>query len=109
MDNIVAIKITDKVGKPHYLLTWGRIFDAVDPQSLFEVLQPHLVSFGLSDFTGIKLCRSLKEASDQPYFYEALFSISQHKIHFGKNYPKWKKKRERKMKSGKEIYYLGSE
>ncbi len=33
MDDIVAIKVRDAKAQKHYFLTWGRIFDRVDPQA----------------------------------------------------------------------------
>ena len=109
MDDLVAVKVTDEEGGLHYFITWGRIFDAVDPQPLLEAITPHLSVFGIKNLTGISLCCSLREASSQPYFYEALFVFGQKKIPFGKRYECWRKKQKKAIKKGKEIYYLGIE
>ncbi len=107
MEDIVAIKIIDDSENAHYFITWGRIFDAVDPESLLQAVAMHLSKFGIKTFNSIELCSSLQEAANQTYFYEALFSFSQRKIRFGKNYESWRKKRKKKIRSGREIYYLG--
>ncbi len=109
MEDLVAVKVTDEEGKPHYFITWGRIFDAVDPEPLLQAITPHLSSFGLKNFTGISLCRSLREASNQPYFYEALWKFGQKKIPFGKNYNSWRKKQKKAIQKGKETSYLGTD
>ncbi len=106
MDDIVAIKVSVK-RKNYYFLTWGRIFHPVDSTQLLEVIKPHLKSYALENFTAIELCDSLQEASSGEYFYEGLFNLSQTKIPFGKNYPKWKVKMVKALKAGKEIYFLG--
>ncbi len=77
MEDIVAVKVIDGAGKPHYFMTWGRVFDAVNPEPLLQALIPHLSKFGISSFSTISLCLSLREASNELYFYEALFSFSQ--------------------------------
>lgn len=106
MEDIVAIKVFVK-RKTYYFLTWGRIFHPVDPTQLLEVIKPHLKSYDLEKFTAIELCDSLQEASLERYFYEAFFMMSQTKIPFGKNYPKWKTKMTKSLKAGKEIHFLG--
>ena len=42
MDDIVAIKVKDSKAQTHYFLTWGRIFDRVDPKELETVMAKHL-------------------------------------------------------------------
>jgi hypothetical protein len=32
MDDVGAVKITESKGREHFFLTWGRIFDRVDPK-----------------------------------------------------------------------------
>jgi hypothetical protein len=109
MEDIVAVKVMDYEGNAHYFITWGRVFDAVDPESLLQAITPHLPRFGIKNFTDIRLCSSLREASGQLYFYEALFNFSQKTIPFGKSYELWRKKQQERIQNGKEIYYLGKE
>jgi len=108
MEDIVAIRVVDSEGEEHYFLTWGRIFDAVDPAPLLEAVTPHLSNFGIKNFSEIKLCRSLREASTQKYFYECFFSRCQQKIPFGDGYEEWRQERKAKIEGGKEICYLGT-
>lgn len=113
MEDLVAIRVTHEDGSRHYLMTWGRLFDAVDPEGLLDAITPHLSRFGLQKHKEVFLCYTLAEASDQPYFYEALFNFSRQGIPFGDGYKKWRKKKKRSILSGegilrgKDILYLG--
>jgi hypothetical protein len=42
VDDVVAIKAKTDEGKTRYWLTWGRLFDAVDPEPMIAVVRPHL-------------------------------------------------------------------
>lgn len=110
MEDIVAVAIELKEGTRRFFLTWGRIQDSVDPEPLEQLVFAQCTSFGL-DGTAVKarLCGTLQEARSGPYFYEHLFMIGQQKIPFGKKkYWKWRKKMNKKMQEGKELYYLGN-
>jgi len=110
LEDIVAVAIELKEGTRRFFLTWGRIQDSVDPEPLEQLVFAHCTSFGL-DGTPVKarLCGTLQEARSGPYFYEHLFMIGQQKIPFGKKkYWKWRKKMNKKMQEGKELYYLGN-
>ncbi len=43
MEDIVALRVTLNTGADRFFLTWGRVFDPVDPEPLIEVVKPHLV------------------------------------------------------------------
>lgn len=107
MEDLVAIRVTHEDGSLHYLMTWGRIFDAVDEVALLDAVTPHLSKFGLGNFSAISLCYRLSEASEQPYFYEGLFDFSREGIPSIKGYKKWRKEKKRNILSGRDIYYLG--
>jgi hypothetical protein len=83
MDDVVAVKLTESKGRAHFFLTWGRIFDRVDPNGLETVIAKHAGRFGIKNPKSVAVCDSLKEASRARYFYESLFHISQEKIPFG--------------------------
>ena len=88
-------------------MTWGRLFDAVDPDSLLDAVKPHLRQFELQNFSDIFLCYTLSEASDQPYFYGSLFNFSRNAMPHIKGYKKWCKEKKRNILGGKDISYLG--
>ena len=109
MEDLVAIRVTDEVGKLHYFMTWGRVFGPIDQAPLLQAVGSHLAVFGLKNFREIALCDTLRDASDQPYFFEALFDFSRQGIPFGEGYELWEEERRKSIERGKEIYYLGAQ
>ncbi|HLU08566.1 MAG TPA: hypothetical protein VK003_02790 [Oceanobacillus sp.] len=108
MEDIVALALELENGSRLYVLTWGRIQDAVDPAPLEQLVFEQSVNrvFG-EKLVRARLCQSLQEASNEPYFYEYFFAMCQKKIPFGEEYHQWRKEMDEKMRSGKELYYLG--
>ncbi len=108
MEDIVAVAVELENGDVRYFLTWGRIQSNVDPAPLERIVleQSHRFALG-GKATKARLCESLQEASNEAGFYECFFSMCQEKIPFGKTtYPKWRARMDKKMKMGKELYYL---
>jgi hypothetical protein len=108
LEDIVAIKATDSSGKHHFFLTWGRAFDRVGSKPLLTAVRPALSQFGLSKIRRLEVCSTLQEASDQPYFFEALFAFAQKPAPSGKARRAWSAVRRKQIAAGKEIYYLGT-
>jgi hypothetical protein len=108
VEDIVAIKATDSRGKPHFFIAWGRAFDPVDPKPLLRAVRPALSRFGLSAIRRLEVCPTLQEASDQPYFFEALVAFAQKPIPTGKVRRAWIAARRKQIAAGKDIYYLGA-
>ena len=108
MEDIIAIKATDSRGKRHFFVTWGRAFDPVDPTPLLSAVRPALARFGLSAIRRLEVCSTLQEASEQPYFFEALLAFSQKRILSGKARRAWSAARRKQIAAGKDIYYLGT-
>ena len=107
MDDIVALKVTDKNCGQAAFITWGRIFGAVDSQSLIKVVSKHLHHFGILQPEELELCYCLQDVKDFPNFYEALIYFAQRPIRFGvRSYPAWAKERKQAMLKGNEIYFL---
>ena len=77
MDEVVAIKVIDARGRHHFFLTWGRVFDAIDPKPLLNAVRARLGQFGIERIRTIAVCNTLHMAAKQPYFYEALLEFSQ--------------------------------
>ena len=107
MDDVVAIKATDSRGKHHFFLTWGRVFDRTNPQSLLDAVRASLPQFGLSAVRRLETCATLQEACEQPYFFEALLSLAQQRVPTGRARTAWAANRRKKIAAGKDIYYLG--
>ena len=108
MHDVVALSISEPLVGTHYVLTWGRVFDVIDPAELEEVVTMHALSFGILDPRKARVCESLKDASNAKYFYEAFYDISQEKIPLGKStFPKWRALMRKELKAGKQIWYCG--
>jgi hypothetical protein len=107
MEHVVGIKVYDKVVGEVGFITWGRIFHPVDMQELCEIVQLHLPKFGIQESKEIQVCNTLQEVACFPYFYEGFFEFCQKIIPEGKQYKSWQKEREKALKKGEEIYFLG--
>lgn len=109
MDDVVAVKVKDSKDAMHFFLTWGRVFDRVDPKSLEAIVAKHASKFGIKEVKTATVCDSLMEASKAQYFYESLFHISQEKIPFGAStYGPWSAKKKRQILSGQQLFYCGA-
>jgi hypothetical protein len=86
MEEVVAIQVTDSRRRRHFLVTWGRAFDTIDPKPLLRAVRKRLDQFGIKPIRDIAVCPTLRTAPTQPYFYEALLTFSQQKIPYGKAY-----------------------
>ena len=106
MDDIVAIKVKDKEYGEGGFITWGRIFHTIDDKELLEVIKKYYSRWG-KELETIELCYSLGEIAYIPYFYEALIRIIQEPISFGPKYKAWKKKKQKALEEGNEIYFAG--
>ena len=108
MEDIVAVRVELQNGTSRFFLTWGRIQDKVDPEPLQQLIFDHCKIF---DLGGIPIkatfCFNLQEAASAPYFYECFFMMGQQIIPFGRRYARWRKQMDKKMRDGKELYYLG--
>jgi hypothetical protein len=100
MEDVVAIKVIDSRGKKHFFLTWGRVFDRTDPKPLLDAIGPSLSRFGVSGVRQVQICPTLQDAADQPYFFEALLFFTRQRA--ASNVV-----RRRRIRAGKDIYYLG--
>ncbi|HOY08653.1 MAG TPA: hypothetical protein PLB05_01090 [Candidatus Omnitrophota bacterium] len=110
MDDIIAVAVILKNKKRQYFLTWGRIQDNIDSSEVEKLVLEYskICELG-SEPMKAQICRTLQEAKKAPYFYEYFFVMAQKTIPYGKTYEKWREKMNKKMKNGKEIYYLGKQ
>lgn len=108
MDEVVAVEVTLASGVRHHFLTWGRIQDGVDPRPLAELVLAHANASVLAGTAiSARVCRSLKEAADAPYFFECLLGFSLSTIPFGAGYERWRTQIAREMSEGRQIAYCG--
>ena len=109
MDDIVALRVRLTNGEKRYFLTWGRVFDPVDPRGLCDAVWGQLDKFALGgDAARIDLCDSLREAAEAPYFFESFFAMCQKKIPFGDEYLEWATRTRSDIEQGRGLYFLGS-
>src|SRR3954463_7213484 len=107
MDDVVCVKVKQKGKRLIYLLTWGRVFDPVDPSTLLKAIEEGLISFGLKSIPPPELCASLSEGAKEKYFYEGLIAFARKPIPFGRTtYRAWATKMQRAIRSGKEIFVI---
>jgi hypothetical protein len=108
MEDLVAVQLTTVEGPVCYFITWGRIQDAVDPEPLEKLILEVADHFGLPGSpASARVCRSLQDAREAPLFYEALFAFAQKPIPFGSGYTKWRRRVDKLMRQGEEIYAVG--
>ncbi len=108
MEDIIAVEVTTEDGHRAYFMTWGRIQDAVDPEPIERLMLKVADKFALGGVaSSARLCDSLREARDAPYFYEALIAFAHQPIPFGPDYAKWRRRLQRRMRNGKDIYFMG--
>jgi hypothetical protein len=108
MEDVVAVEVTTSDGHRTYFMTWGRIQHVVDPGPIEHLLLQvaHQFAIGGSPASA-RLCSSLSEAKDAPYFYEAVIEFAHKPIPFGPDYQNWRRRMQRRMRQGKEIYFMG--
>jgi hypothetical protein len=108
IEDLVAIAVTTVEGPVAYFVTWGRIQDATDPEPLEALIMDVAGHFALTGTpVSATLCPSLQDARDAPLFCEALFRFAQQSIPFGAGYRKRRRKTDKLMRQGKEIFPVG--
>lgn len=109
MEELVAVAVELASGDVRYFITWGRIQHPVDPRPLARLILDQCHHFALgSGVRTVRICPTLQEAAQQPFFYDALFTFAQHPIPFGSGYDAWRAAIDLRMQAGKEFYFLGT-
>ena len=106
MEDVVAIELTRADGSMSYCMTWGRVFDPVDPAPLLAAVRSHLIKPG-DEPASLRVCETLHEASGATYFFESVIAFGQKQIPFGPGYDEWAAHMRSAIIEGKEIYRLG--
>ena len=108
MDDIVAVRAETDAGQVGFWLTWGRLFDPVDPTAMIAAIRPHLrLAEQRGEINQVRICHSLQEASEQPYFFEGFWSLGQTRIPFGSDYEGWAAEKRAELADGRGLFYLG--
>jgi hypothetical protein len=55
----------------------------------------------------VRVCHSLQEASDQPYFYEGCGGSAKPGSHLGPDYEEWAAEKRTQLSKGRDLFYLG--
>ncbi len=108
MEDLVAVAVELDSNATRFFMTWGRLQDPVDPAALESLVLRHAASFDLGGAAvRARLCTTLGEAREAPYFYEALFDFAQRPIPFGDGYEAWRAERAEAQVRGEDLYFLG--
>jgi hypothetical protein len=109
VEDVVALEVKLRTGELRYFVTWGRLFDPIDPTRLIESARTHMSEAALGgEIESVRLCDSLREAKDAPYFFEALLSFAQQQIPRADDHEAWRARMRSELAAGKQLYFLGS-
>jgi hypothetical protein len=76
MQDVIAVAVRLDNGC-RYFTTWGRVHDPVDPDPIAHVVLRNAHRYDLGGTpVSAEVCWSLQEASDEPYFHEALVEFA---------------------------------
>jgi hypothetical protein len=76
MEDVVAVKLRDRKRGEWALVTWGRVYDAVDEKPLLDALRRVAPLLGFPDLEDLEVCYHLGEVRDYQYFHEALLNFA---------------------------------
>ena len=110
MHNIVAIKIIDRDEGETGVLTFGRIYDEVDHESLLNIIRMHCPKFGVRNLEKMEVCWTIQEVSHMRFFYEAYAKLLKEYLKtptHSVDYDNWVEEKKRRIYCGQDIYSLG--
>lgn len=109
MDNIVAVAVKIADGNRRFFLTWGRVFDPVDPTELEKIVLAFSGEYALGGKPiAAEVAYSLQDAAGEPYFFEAFHILCTARVPAsGMAFKKWLMKMRREMRKGKHLLYCG--
>jgi hypothetical protein len=106
METVVAVRVTNDMGQARYFVTWGRIQDNVDGTKLEDLVLRFAASYQIGGkLIRADVCDSLREASGEPYFYEALLDFAGQP--WGEDIDAWRARIAEEMEAGAHLYFLG--
>lgn len=107
MEDVVGLIYRFESSETRSFMTWGRVFDPVDPTLLIQVVMNSATAGRTEKIVEARVCRSLQEVSGAEYFFESLFYFANERIPYGRRYDKWANSQRKLMEQGKSIYDLG--
>jgi hypothetical protein len=108
MDDVVALALQLESGDEAFVITWGRLYHAVDTLPLAHAVLKQRQQFQLqSPVTGVRLCESLREAALAPRFFECLLAVGRERIPFGPDYASWRRRKLAMVESGRDLWFAG--
>jgi hypothetical protein len=76
MEDVVAIKLRDRKRGEWAVVTWGRVYDAVDETPLLDAIRRVAPQIGFPDLEHAEVCYHLGDVRDYQYFHEALLAFA---------------------------------
>jgi hypothetical protein len=108
MEDLVAVAVRLDDGREALFLTWGRLYNAVDPRPVAAIVLSASGGFAIGGTpVGARLCSSLSSAANADYFYEGLFDFAQRPIPFGVGYSDWRREKLARVAKGQDLYFVG--
>jgi hypothetical protein len=89
VEDINGVRVRDAKRGWVGFVTYGRLWDPVDPSNELRVISAHFSTFGIEALE-VQLFDSLQELASAPYFYEALISFAWNPVPLGSGYEAWK-------------------
>jgi len=103
VENVVAVAVHLDTGQRRFFMTWGRIQDTVNSTALEDLVLKHAAGCDLGGVpTRAETCSSLRDASDAPYFFEALIDFAREP--WPEHYDAWRSRIAQEMSVGKHLY-----
>jgi hypothetical protein len=106
LEDLVALKVTLRVGRTYGVMTWGRLVSNVEDDWLAAAFLRSLPEEKQVEVSAIHVCESLAEIQKGRYFFEGLFSFCQQRIPFGAEYAQWKAERRAELENGAGTFYV---
>jgi hypothetical protein len=107
MDDVIGVRVRDAKRGWVGFVTYGRLWDRVDPANELAAISAHFSTFGIKEPVDVRLCDSLQELASAKYFYEALLTFAWQPVPFGPGYEAWRAEMRSAVENGKHIFYVG--
>ena len=108
VEEVVAVELTTASGDVRYVVTWGRIQHRTESEPLEVIALANAGKFGVTAIAA-RVCHSLQDARDAPYFFEALihFSAGIASRDADGDLREWERRTDSEMRAGRHLCYLG--
>lgn len=107
MEDVIAVSVSDRKRGVYAFLTWGRVYDSVDPSPLIAAFRRVLPRFGFSAVNRIAVCYDLSEVQGYRYFYEGLLSFAVRMATEPYNSEDWQREQSTDEMLSRSVYMIG--